>query len=581
MMLRMRKFGAACLAGAAMATGSAALADQVVMPYRCEAFGREINLTPSQPHTYDIYGRREQDIVTACAPDDPGRCRTWRIHRFEMNCGGARVPWIDVVDAANASNRGPARVRNGRLYVRMDPWWARRRVPAWAERPKLREFDEGELRPGNFRYQPSARAPSVEMPPGFAPIIGLDARFVDSAPVASDGSQGRDSAADANGGRSPAEWNAKTADNRGAGSAGTALPPIAVAPPVQKSAQLAKPVVAAKDEAPVGTPSATAGKTSTRDPGHTFAPKAAEAKPIELKPAEAKPLDEKADDKKIAAASEAVSGVSAPTAPATATQPTVPPAPVANVPITSVPGTSTTEPTINSVAPTILNHPGAETKAITSASSSSGDKAGTDVAASEAAMPATLETGANPPPLFTPSAPQSWPIIMGVSALVLLATAMAFFLRRQNEQRLSPNAAARDFSSVSLDAVQSRALVRAAPPEPALSAGPPEPQPASHPLSLAHALAAVPSPVEPFIAGPVIEPEWLPTTREEALQVLGAGPDASDAVIKKIVDGLRMSWHPDHAKSAEDHRMRSERMTQINVAWDILAGRQAEIHRQI
>jgi len=77
-----------------------------------------------------------------------------------------------------------------------------------------------------------------------------------------------------------------------------------------------------------------------------------------------------------------------------------------------------------------------------------------------------------------------------------------------------------------------------------------------------------------FAAQPANIPDWLPATREEALQVLGAGPDASDAVIKKIVDGLRMSWHPDHAKNPDDHRMRSQRLTQINVAWDILSGRQ-------
>ena len=80
---------------------------------------------------------------------------------------------------------------------------------------------------------------------------------------------------------------------------------------------------------------------------------------------------------------------------------------------------------------------------------------------------------------------------------------------------------------------------------------------------------------------PGSEPEWLPATREEALHVLGAGPDASDPVLKKIVDGLRMSWHPDLAKTAEDHRVRSERMTQINVAWDILSGRQAESRPQV
>jgi hypothetical protein len=66
----------------------------------------------------------------------------------------------------------------------------------------------------------------------------------------------------------------------------------------------------------------------------------------------------------------------------------------------------------------------------------------------------------------------------------------------------------------------------------------------------------------------------MPATDAEALEVLGASPDASLPVIKKIVDGLRQSWHPDLARSEDDRRVREQRLQQINVAWDILSGRQ-------
>jgi hypothetical protein len=67
----------------------------------------------------------------------------------------------------------------------------------------------------------------------------------------------------------------------------------------------------------------------------------------------------------------------------------------------------------------------------------------------------------------------------------------------------------------------------------------------------------------------------IPQTREQALQILGMGvtPDVHDAAIKKIVDGLRLSWHPDHAKSAEERQVRELRMKQINAAWDIIGGK--------
>ena len=63
----------------------------------------------------------------------------------------------------------------------------------------------------------------------------------------------------------------------------------------------------------------------------------------------------------------------------------------------------------------------------------------------------------------------------------------------------------------------------------------------------------------------------VPTTYDEALEVLGASPEASTSAIKKIVDGLRQSWHPDHARSEADRLHREARMCQINVAWDLVS----------
>jgi hypothetical protein len=63
----------------------------------------------------------------------------------------------------------------------------------------------------------------------------------------------------------------------------------------------------------------------------------------------------------------------------------------------------------------------------------------------------------------------------------------------------------------------------------------------------------------------------MPTTYAEALDVLGAAPDAALDAIKKIVDGMRQSWHPDLARTEFDRRVRLRRMQQINVAWDLVS----------
>jgi hypothetical protein len=79
---------------------------------------------------------------------------------------------------------------------------------------------------------------------------------------------------------------------------------------------------------------------------------------------------------------------------------------------------------------------------------------------------------------------------------------------------------------------------------------------------------------------PAVSPAWseeVPRTRSDALKVLGMGvtADANLSAIKKIVDGLRQTWHPDLAQDPAEREARERRMKQINVAWDILAPKPA------
>jgi hypothetical protein len=73
--------------------------------------------------------------------------------------------------------------------------------------------------------------------------------------------------------------------------------------------------------------------------------------------------------------------------------------------------------------------------------------------------------------------------------------------------------------------------------------------------------------------GPVAQwSDRMPQSKVEALQVLGMGlaPSATEAAIKKVVDGLRQSWHPDLAQDEADRALRELRSKQINAAWDLL-----------
>ncbi len=67
----------------------------------------------------------------------------------------------------------------------------------------------------------------------------------------------------------------------------------------------------------------------------------------------------------------------------------------------------------------------------------------------------------------------------------------------------------------------------------------------------------------------------MPRSIGEAYQLLGINADAAPAVVKKLVDALRMSWHPDYARDEPDRLRREDRMKQINAAWDMIKERRA------
>jgi hypothetical protein len=150
---------------------------------------------------------------------------------------------------------------------------------------------------------------------------------------------------------------------------------------------------------------------------------------------------------------------------------------------------------------------------------------------------------------------------------VLLIAAMAAIRRRERAQFAA--ATFRDFAAVSLQGHDGR-----------------EDLPAVRAIVGADArqLSLVDRPHPSWPAQPrngSVPPSWgdeIPQTRDDALRVLGIGvtPDASEIAIKKIVDGLRLSWHPDHANDAADRQIRELRLKQINAAWEIVAGKRVQ-----
>ena len=183
------------------------------------------------------------------------------------------------------------------------------------------------------------------------------------------------------------------------------------------------------------------------------------------------------------------------------------------------------------------------------------NEAATKDAASAPAAP--TETASLPAP--APYHQKTMMVLAAAAAALLTITSLAvsgFWRWSRGPKRLAPPST-RDIASISLSGAPkgtALSLERAAG-APALQAPPPP----------------LPGNADP--SSPDDLP--MPATYAEALKILGAGPDASLAAIKKIVDGLRQSWHPDLARSEADRRQRQRRLQQINVAWDLVSQRRS------
>lgn len=178
-----RHFLAALGAVAALGWGAPALADSgLSMPFTCQVNRGKVDLMPSSPRTYRIYGAPESRMFSTCAPDMPGGCPNLKLQRFDMDCTGVRVPWVSVAEALTRYTNNPGYVSNGRFHLMSAPGW--RAGPCGPGAP----FGYPPRRIGPYPYVPSmpcAPVPypagprqSMELPEGFAPPMARFAQFV-------------------------------------------------------------------------------------------------------------------------------------------------------------------------------------------------------------------------------------------------------------------------------------------------------------------------------------------------------------------------------------------------------------------
>ena len=168
--------------------GTAVARERVSLPYSCSIDRGRLRVEPATDRSYSIVGQREQQIHTYC-PDQSGtQCRTWTVHRFAVSCGSGRASWSEIVAAATANDRTNVALENGQLLLRVTP-----QNPTWRERlcgelerapwrgPATWERCQGR---GSSGAKQVSRSHMVALPRGFAPLALIGARVLPDGELA-------------------------------------------------------------------------------------------------------------------------------------------------------------------------------------------------------------------------------------------------------------------------------------------------------------------------------------------------------------------------------------------------------------
>ncbi len=588
------------VAGLLMLAPAPARSDQLRMPYACASDQGRLALAPvAAPRTYEVVQHSGVRRVRICLGPRATRCDVVNVHRFDIVCGGTRIEWVNVAAAALRLSHRPATVEDGRLVLfRAAP----RSIAAACRSPG----SAADRFPG-AEPAPRCRRPQVElhaiarMPPGFAPVDMVGARLLQTPPPeplrASSLALARAIPPDP---PSPTLMDImrRKADGADGGTAKHAPrrteTPTALQPSPQASLDTPgrEPVLAA------------APADASRTTGH---------RPLDEKPRPAAFKPEPASEQPTRPSSDAKA----------ARPPPRPPGKDANPAAAFPDGQAGTAQGAAAANPPAVPQPAAPQTS--SAPSAWHVTVATDAAAAAQELaerlPAPLrgawtgiETlGRGPGALAALAALLALLAVTGRHrASRLVATAGAGATLRTHtppDHRAHRNPAVREPTPMpsghALEETVGQLMCATDMVINRLGAAPPlqgvlrqEVEVIRHRLSLTERVDGTPldarqrqirhktairelyrivkiaeGACESF-AGRAAAPA-LPQTREAALHLLGVNPDVSPAILKKVVDALRVSWHPDHARDEEDRLRREERTKQINVAWDLIRERPA------
>jgi len=149
----------------------------VLLPAVCDHRDGRLIVQASQPTAHEIVSELKRQVFSACRPGRSDRCRPMMVYQFEVACGAVHVSWMDLATALLSAGGTSAWIEGERLHIRPR-----------STRPRLGDCDSGDPTNGFLRkcepWELDELRGEWVLPPGFAPVHEVGARFVDLPPPA-------------------------------------------------------------------------------------------------------------------------------------------------------------------------------------------------------------------------------------------------------------------------------------------------------------------------------------------------------------------------------------------------------------
>ena len=542
---------------------SYALAEHVVVPVNCVRADGRLFLEQSQPTSMEVVGNAAQRPYTICAPNNGRYCRTLEIHKFDVMCAGQRIAWRDVAATIIRQRGAEAAVLDGRLSFKL----ARKSFislnglcdeseRASTERKSIHCIDKG--------YVPRI---TIELPSGFAPLAELGGRIVERAPLASAVAATRAPVFTESASRLSSAEGRGRIPLAGNDSGATNVKPVRLA---------------------------AVGKTTMALPAEGNATEQQDRTDPEQASNSDSSLTKTAAVKKIQ-----------PVRPTAAARPT-----------DQVVGTQQPGPQQNVLKQIAPANARALTNGVQIASAGKTGVATTNAASWSASVSEAVRTNISAVTKSGPQMQQSLvATVIGLALITSLISGIGWFA---TQQILS----LRSRTSDPYQLILRREVVDLAKPDAQMCGelcrtGQGLIGDIKGAAPLRRVLIREVRAMEQFLAttiqtAPDDPREWrrmrlrlqrvvtdlirlkditdgarrsltsrvisddLPHDKQEAFEVLGANPEASQKILKRLVDALRATWHPDLAANDDDRELRDRRIKQINVAWDLISEKRSE-----